>query len=223
MADPSICRALAPPIILAPIILVAAACASVAFAQDMEPAAAANDDAAGFFIPALTPIEIAIDADLGSKISVTGQTFPIHLAGPISVNGREVIPAGATGEGEVIHAKKAGGSGAPGELVLAARHLVIGGKPLKLRSMRVGLVGGDAVNGVAAFNAATAATPLPIGIIGFAVTGRNVIYPRGTVATAKTAELFVIEADVGATASERPTAIETLPGNGAGAQEGENE
>ncbi|MFN4134265.1 MAG: hypothetical protein ACK4G2_01320 [Novosphingobium sp.] len=171
-------------------------------------------------IPALTPVSIMIDADLGSRISATGQTFPIHLAEAIVIDGRELAPAGATGEGEVIHAKKAGGSGAPGELVLTARFLMVDGRPLKLRSMRVGLVGGDAVNGVVAFNAATAATPLPIGIIGFAVTGRNVVYPKGTVATAKTAEPFVIAAEGGA---GQRSGDEISPGAGAGMQGRGNE
>lgn len=140
----------------------------------------------------LTPIEIVVDADLGSKISTTGQMFPIHLASALVVDGRELVPAGTPGKGEIVHAKKAGGSGAPGELVVAARYLQIGNRRLKLRSMRIGLVGKDAVNGVVAFNAAMAATALPIGVIGFAVTGRNVVYSTGTVATAKTAETFVL-------------------------------
>lgn len=192
-------------------------------AQPIERAAAALKDgmpADVRAIPALTPVSIVIDADLGSKISTTGQTFPIHLAETIVIDGHELAPAGAVGEGEVIHAKKAGGSGAPGELVLTARFLTVNGRPLKLRSMRVGLVGGDAVNGVVAFNAATAATPLPIGIIGFAVTGRNVVYPKGTVAMAKTSEPFVIAAEGGAT---QPSSAEISPGDRAGMQGRGNE
>lgn len=143
-------------------------------------------------VPALTPIEIAVDAELGSKISTSGQMFPLHLASAIIVDGKEIVPAGTQGQGEVVHAKKAGGSGAPGELVLAARYLQIGERRLKLRSMRIGQVGKDAVNGVTAFNAVAAATLPPVSIIGFAVTGRNVIYPAGTVAAAKTAETFAV-------------------------------
>lgn len=146
-------------------------------------------------VPPLTPIELIVDAELGSKISSTGQMFPLHLAKAIVVDGKELVPAGTIGEGEIVHAKKAGGSGAPGELVVAARYLQVGDKRLKLRSMRIGLVGKDAVNGVVAFNAVTAATPLPIGIIGFAVTGRNVVYPAGTIAAAKTAEAFPLKPD----------------------------
>jgi hypothetical protein len=161
-------------------------------AQDVSTQPTSAPDMPVLAIPALTPVEIVVDAELGSKTSTTGQMFPLHLGAAIIVDGKELVPAGTLGEGEIVHAKKAGGSGAPGELVVAARYLQLGGKRLKLRSMRIGLVGKDAVNGVVAFNAVTAVTPLPIGIIGFAVTGRNVVYPAGTTATAKTAEGFVV-------------------------------
>ena len=39
--------------------------------------------------------------------------------------------------GEVVHAKKGGGSGAAGELVLAARYLDFEGSRVRLRSMRL--------------------------------------------------------------------------------------
>jgi hypothetical protein len=95
--------------------------------------------------------------------------------------------------GEVIHAKKAGGSGAPGELVLAARYVTVGERQLRLRSMRVALSGKDAIHTVDAINAASAASPLPVGLIGFAISGRNIVLTTGTIAVAKTAELFAPE------------------------------
>jgi|GEM_PF-6422904 len=71
-------------------------------------------------IPALTEVRLEILSDLGSKISKTGELFPIRLAKPIVIDGAERVPAGAEGQGEVVWAKKSGGSGASGELVLAA-------------------------------------------------------------------------------------------------------
>lgn len=155
--------------------------------------AASVEPCACLIIPALTPVSLEIQADLGSKISTTGGHFPVSLLAPVIVDGREVIPAGTTGEGEIVHAKKAGGSGAGGELVLAARFLAIGDRRLKLRSMRLALAGRDASQTVNAINAASAAGPLPIGLIGFAITGRNVLVPKGTTANARTAEAFSIE------------------------------
>jgi hypothetical protein len=142
-------------------------------------------------IPALMPVMLSIDAELGSKLSKTGDQFPLHLTQPIVLNGREVIAAGAAGLGEVIHAKKAGGSGSPGELVLAAHFISIAGRELKLRSMRIALAGQDAIHTVDAVNAASVVSPLPIGLIGFAITGRNIEIPRGTLAVAKVAEPFL--------------------------------
>lgn len=141
-------------------------------------------------IPALTPVTLVLDADLGSKISRTGDMFPLHLAQPIVIDGDELVPAGTPGQGEVIHAKKAGGSGTAGELVLAARFLTVGSRQLRLRSMRVGGKAVDAVGKIDAFNAATVMSPVPVAIIGFALTGHNNMFAKGTLAVAKTAELF---------------------------------
>ncbi len=152
-------------------------------------------------IPALTPVELVIEADLGSKISTTGETFAIRLAKAIVIDGREVIPAGTTGQGEVVHAKKAGGSGASGELVLAARYLDFGDRRLKLRSLRVGLAGRDAMQ--AALAVSTLATPL-----GFILTGRNVDFAKGTVAMAKTSEPFMVDIAVGSVPDAK---TETIP------------
>lgn len=150
-----------------------------------------------------------IDADLGSKISTTGATFPLHLGKPIVINGREVIAAGAAGEGEVIHAKKAGGMGAAGELVLAARFVTVDGRPLKLRSMRIAMAGKDAIHTVDTINAASAASPLPIGLVGFFMSGRNVIVTKGTTAEAKTAADFPLA--VSAPAGAPATTAEPAP------------
>lgn len=147
-------------------------------------------------IPALTIVELVIDAELGSKISWSGQTFRLHLASPIVVDGREMIPAGTEGQGEVVHAKKAGMSGSPGELVLAARFLALGDRQMRLRSMRIAMSGADNINKVDAYNAAAAGaavlSPLPLGLLGFAITGKNVVLPAGTKALAKTAAEFCV-------------------------------
>lgn len=164
-------------------------------------------------LAALTPVELVIDAHLGSKISTTGATFPLHLGKPILVAGREVIAAGVVGEGEVIHAKKAGGMGSAGELVLAARFVMVDGRPLKLRSMRVAMAGKDAIHTVDSINAASVVSPLPIGLIGFFMSGSNVVVPKGTTAEAKTAVDFLLS-PTGAGSGTAPvtTAVPTSPG-----------
>lgn len=168
-------------------------------ARAQEPATAAAAPAAPvvsaneLVVPALTPVTLEIGAPLGSKTSTTGERFPIVLKEPILVDGRVAIPAGAAGEGEVIHAKKAGGSGAAGELVLAARFVRVGDRQLRLRSMRIALAGKDAIHAVDTANAVAVLSPIPVGLLGFAVTGRNIELPDGAIALAKTAQAFTVQ------------------------------
>ena len=144
-------------------------------------------------IPALTPVQLEMMATLGSKVSRTGDTFPIRLVTAIIVDSKEVIPAGTMGVGEVVHAKKSGGMGAAGELVLAARYLDIGGQHLRLRSLHIALAGHskiDTTNGVAL---AGAATVPPLMLVGYFLSGGQATVPQGTVAFAKTADAFSLE------------------------------
>ncbi|HVQ10079.1 MAG TPA: hypothetical protein VMS43_16770 [Allosphingosinicella sp.] len=78
-------------------------------------------------IPAGTIVQIELDQDLGSGRSRTGEMFPIHLVDPVVVDGRTLVPAGARGMGEVVHAApRRWVSQAAGELILAARFLEAG-------------------------------------------------------------------------------------------------
>lgn len=168
-------------------------CAAPLYAQSSDsPAVAAPADAVSLpgtgatVIPPLTPIEISIDAALGSKISKSGDLFPILLNAPIIVDGKVLVPAGSRGMGEVVHAKKAGGSGAPGELVLAARYLVVGDRQIRLRSLNYEAVGQDKI-GLAS------AVTMGAGPFGLLLKGGEKVVPQGTVAHAKTAEAFVVD------------------------------
>jgi hypothetical protein len=142
-------------------------------------------------LPAATPIIIAVDAELGSKISTSGQMFPIHLARPVVIDGVEVLPAGITGEGQVVHAKKAGLAGAAGELVLAARYLDYNGRRIDLRSFRFMEAGetslGKGQDNTGVSNVTTAIA----GPIGFFIGGGNTNVLPGTIANAKTRNVEV--------------------------------
>lgn len=135
-------------------------------------------------IPALTPVTLRIDAALGSKLSLSGQTFPVTLAEPIVVDGQKLVPAGITGLGEVVHAKKTG-VGVGGELVLAARYLDFNGQQIRLRSMQVGGNGKDNQN-------LTFAVGVTVGLPALFIRGKHIEVPEGTLAVAKTAALAVI-------------------------------
>lgn len=147
-------------------------------------------------------MKIKILAHLGSKISLSGQTFPIELAAPVEVEGKEVIPAGTTGMGEVVHAKKSGGSGASGELVLAVRYLELGDRRLRLRSLNFAVAGQDSIKGVNNLMIASAATMPALSLIGFFIQGKGIDIPEGMQAMAKTAEPFVL--DLSAAAQPAP-------------------
>lgn len=165
-------------------------------------------------VPALTPVRVEVLATLSSKISKSGDTFPIRLAAPIVVDGHEVIPAGSTGIGEVVHAKKSGGSGAGGELVLAARYFEVGGRHLRLRSFHLAPEGKSNINTVNAINVASAAAVPGVALIGFLITGHQATVAEGTVAEAKTAEAFTIAPAMAPTAAPTPVAaVATVPSN----------
>ena len=149
-------------------------------------------------LPALTELSIELLEPLSSDGSKSLDPFAFRLAEPVLLDGRIAIPAGTMGTGEVVHAKKAGGSGTPGELVLAARTLDVNGMPLKLRSMRFAQAGTNRMGTANAINTASAAAPIPgIGLIGFAVTGSNIRLEAGHIATAMTAEPFAVTKELG--------------------------
>lgn len=162
----------------------------------VEPQPALNKEPVTRSIPKLTPVTLKINDELGSKLSTSLERFKITLVEPVVVDGVEVVPVGATGEGEVVHAKKAGGMGAAGEIVLAARFLDVNGRQLKLRSMNIAAAGKGATNEINTMNAigagASVFVPAPIGMVGFFIAGKNIVVPSGTIAMAKTAEDFVL-------------------------------
>jgi hypothetical protein len=59
-------------------------------------------------VPAGTTLTVRLGEAVGSKISSPGQSFSATLASPVEVEGRAVIPAGATARGTVVDAKALG-------------------------------------------------------------------------------------------------------------------
>jgi hypothetical protein len=131
-------------------------------------------------VPALTPVVVKVDEEVTSKKNKSGDKFRIVIAEDVRLGDVVVIPAGATGEGEVVHAAKAGAGGKAGELILAARFVRVGDIEVRLRSMVLGGAGRD--NSDSAL-----ATSMFVGVFAMAVRGGTLIVPPGTVASAKTA------------------------------------
>jgi hypothetical protein len=165
-------------------------------------------------LPAATPIVIAIEAQVGSKVSQTGQSFPIRLAQPVMVDGIEVLPAGLKGEGQVVHAKKGGMAGSAGELVLAARYLDLGGRRIELRSFKF-IEEGDQLLSRGKDNVDLAsATNAVIGPLGFLIGGGNTLIEPGTLASAKTrnVEVFTLPAPAPAEPAAGPVSESSTTG-----------
>lgn len=89
-------------------------------------------------LPALTPVLIQFDEKVSSDGNRNGDQFRFHVAEDVRVGDRIVIPAGSAGIGEVIHAQKSGIAGRAGELIVAARHVTVGTRRVRLRSFAAG-------------------------------------------------------------------------------------
>jgi hypothetical protein len=59
-------------------------------------------------VPAGTVMTVRLGQAVGSKISTAGQTFTATVASPVTVEGKTVIPSGASASGTVVDAKPLG-------------------------------------------------------------------------------------------------------------------
>lgn len=133
-----------------------------------------------------TFVDIVILDHLNSKLSHVGDTFRIALDRPILLDGKELVPAGIEGKGEVIHAARARAAGKAGEMILAARTLDWGGRIIKLRAFAFGHSGRSQVT--EAF-----VTGMIAGPVGFLISGGEVDVAAGTQAHAKLAEPIALQ------------------------------
>jgi len=127
-------------------------------------------------------VELEIAAPLTSRTSRHGDDFPIRLAAPIVVDGVELVPAGATGMGEVVHGARSRMGGGAGELTLAVRYLDHAGTRIPLHRLRYFQAGRSNEHAAAA----VMMTPY-VGLVGLLITGREVRVPEGTIVQAQVA------------------------------------
>ena len=136
------------------------------------------DQSALAVIPALYPVKIRVLDGINSKENQRGEFFRIELAEAIIIDGRELVPVGATGEGQIVHAAKARAAGKGGELILAARYIEHGGTRIDLRSFNWGDAGKD--NMTVALVASSA-----LSFAGYFISGGNVTIQPGMIGDAK--------------------------------------
>lgn len=141
-------------------------------------------------IPALTIVSIEILSTVNSQANKIGENFAIRLVEPIIINGQIIVPAGATGSGDVVHAAKSRFGGKPGELIIAVRYLEHQGQRIPLRSLKFGVGSGKDNGGTAqAIGIAGGAVG---GLVSMFITGGEVNVPAGTIAQAKTSAAITI-------------------------------
>jgi hypothetical protein len=75
-----------------------------------------------------------VDQTVSSKTNNVGDRFEASLAAPVTVNGRQVIPAGANATGTVTVAKSAGRFRGNAELGLTLQTVIVDGKTYELRT-----------------------------------------------------------------------------------------
>jgi len=145
------------------------------------PAAVATPTPQTLHLAAGTPIEVEVTDALSSRTNHIGDTFGLRLRAPIVVDGREIVPAGVAGGGEVIDAVPSGFGGRQGRLIVSARYLEFNGQRMRVRGMQLMVSGRDRTN-----------TALVVGMLApvpsFFIQGGNIEIPSGTVASARLAD-----------------------------------
>jgi len=166
--------------------LIALALAAASLAQ--APSEVANESASGLVtVSALTPVIVRIEDEISSKANKMGDRFKITVAEDVRVGDAVVIPAGSTGEGEVIHAAKPGAGGKAGELIVVARYVQVGDNQVRLRSFSLGVAGKDK-------STDSLAATFIVGPFSLLKRGGAVVIPRDTLGMAKTALEFRLPA-----------------------------
>jgi glucose/arabinose dehydrogenase len=141
---------------------------------------ASADSATCCHVVAETPVIVEVTAPLNSSRQHRGDYFALRLAEPITLDGGVVIPAGTPGVGQVVDAAAARPGGAPGKLVLAARHLDYAGQQLQLHAMKFGGTGANK-------SALSMGVSFAAGPFAMFIHGGEIEIPVGTRADAKLA------------------------------------
>lgn len=166
-------------------------------------------------LPDGTAVQLEIVEALNSKTAQRGQRFKLKLAAPLQTAEGVLVPVGTEGEGEVIHAARAGAGGKAGELILAARFLGGPNGEIKLRGMKLGGIGKDQRDSASALLIGTAVAAPILTPVAFLVRGGNLEIPIGMPAQAKLAGSLHLP-PLPAAASPNTEITGTAPATGTG-------
>ncbi|HVF37320.1 MAG TPA: hypothetical protein VNA29_05195 [Sphingomicrobium sp.] len=146
----------------------------------------------------MTGVQLAVLEELTSKTIATGAPVRMALSYPLHIRGQLGLPAGTPVEGVVIHAAKGGFGGKPGELVLAAKRIMLtDGSSIPLRSFKLVpqkgkdnqalamgmVVAGGAIGGVAAMFITGGSARVAPGAYGTAKTSADTALASSSLST----------------------------------------
>lgn len=140
-----------------------------------------------------TVIRVELSEAVGTKANVRGDRFGLVLIRPIVVDDQVLVPAGAIGVGEVVHAARAGFAGKAPELLLAGRYIIVGDDRVPIRGLSIAVRGDDESGTAMALSVA-----LPLA--GLLVRSGEIEARVGTQATAKITNTFTVTPPALATA-----------------------
>jgi hypothetical protein len=97
----------------------------------------ASEAAPRLVVPAGTMLTVRLGETLSSKESQPGQSFSASLANPVEVEGRTVIPSGATATGTVVAAHAAGKFKGASLLQIKLDSITVGGRQHSIETSSV--------------------------------------------------------------------------------------
>ena len=162
------------------------ACLVVWAASDPAAAARATTHRSCCRVRAGTTVEVELADQVSTKAQKTGDTFALRLAAPLIVDGKLVLRAGAGGVGDGLEASHPGMGGKAAKLVLEARYLTDGRRRVPLQGLQLAAAGRSSATEASAAGLMGIAF-FPLGFVGLAVHGGDVVFPVGTRATAELA------------------------------------
>lgn len=137
-------------------------------------------------VSAGTEVAVELLDKIAARDRKAGDVFAIRLAAPLIIDGQVAIPAGTPGMGHVVQASGPGLGGKGAKLVVSADYLSVKGGTIPLQGVQLTGTGKD--HTVAADLASLGGwISMPLGFVGFAVTGDDIEIPAGTAAGAKVA------------------------------------
>ncbi len=137
-------------------------------------------------VPAGTLVEVALSRAITTRRAKAGDSFPLHLAAPLIVNGQIVLRAGTPGVGEVIESARPGLGGKGAKMVLDARYLIVHRRHIAIDGLQLAAAGHD--NSTAAQVVGLGGIGFaPLGFVGLAIQGGDVSFPENTKAQASIA------------------------------------